>query len=138
LEKSLKRQRCRLGYIPGQSCLECRMGHGYRDLVLSATAEDAVDDFGVFPDLILGAREHTDVDAVDRFDTFESRAEGLFHSIIGNSPSGQNLEGEAGLFGLAHHFVHARGIALQVDIVGISSISPLSTFFHSSIVRVRL
>jgi len=100
--------------------------------------EDTVDPIGVFSDLVLGSREHPDKDAIDRFDAFEGGLEGLVGSTITDAAGRQDIEREAWLAGLAHDLVHLRRIALQVGLTRNSSVSPFSTFFHSSRVRVRL
>src|SRR5690242_4285870 len=75
-------------------------------------------DPGIFPDLVLDAGEHSNVDAVDGFDAFERGAEGLLDGAVGDAAGGEYLEGEAGFGGLAHDFVHARRVALEVDVAG--------------------
>src|SRR5271169_3073166 len=80
--------------------------------------QDSVYDPGVFPNLVPNAREHSDVNAIRRLDAFEGRAEGLLDPAVWDSPRGQNLKSKARLWRLPHDFIHARRIALEIDVAG--------------------
>src|ERR1039457_6639657 len=107
----------RPGYPLGRERLPRNTEVYLRNAALSSR-QNALDALGVFFDLVLHAGEHADVNAVRRLDAFEGRAESLVHAAIGNPSRGQNLESETRLPGLPHHAIHARRIALQIDIAG--------------------
>ena len=75
------------------------------------------DNLDVLPDFVLIPWKYTDIHAIVWLDTRICCAEGLSNALVGYAPGGQNLECKTGFLGLAHHFVHARRVALHINIV---------------------
>src|ERR1035437_6214384 len=96
----------------------CRREFGIGPPLPSGMRENAVNDFGVLADLVLDSGKHAHVNPVDGLDAFESGAEGLLDAALGDASGGQNLESKAGFPGLPHYPIHARRIALHVDVAG--------------------
>src|ERR1035441_1454541 len=85
---------------------------------LSGLRQQPVYPFGVFPDLVFELGKEANEDAVGGLDALVGGLEGLIHRPAFDASRRQDLEREARLFGLAEHLVHARGVALQVDVAG--------------------